>query len=435
MRSNAGTLALSNLGGTYAFNSTYLVLQANSRTGTFDALTGTNAFGILYRPELVYTASQVLVRLAPNTLAGIIGNQALTFNERSVQQRVDAAVAAGYNPQPLFALYNLPTGQIPAALDQFSGEVYAAAAGAGIEQERLVREAVMNRLSTTAAAARADAGAARGAGMWGQAFGSWGDVEGDGNASGADIDRTGFVVGIDVGGGHDNDSWRIGAFGQYVKTRVGVDSLGSRTEIEQTGGGVYAGFTSGGFGASIGGSYTQIDLSARRTVNISALTETSNGEGDGEAYQGFAELSYAIPSGHWTFRPFVAGHIGSFKIDALTETGGAGALSVGRQSYTDATGTAGINAAARLGRLRLSGTLAARAQLGDRDMHLSTALAAAPAQAFDIRGVQLDDIALAAQFDATLRLGRRVDFSIGYTGLIGENTHDHGARATLSIHF
>ncbi|MCH3833952.1 hypothetical protein LZB52_09590, partial [Campylobacter jejuni] len=85
----------------YAFNSNYLLLQASGgRSGTFDAVTGFGEFGILYRPELVYTANQVLLRMAPNLLTNILGNTPLTANQRSVVSRIDAAVTAGYNPQP-----------------------------------------------------------------------------------------------------------------------------------------------------------------------------------------------------------------------------------------------------------------------------------------------------------------------------------------------
>jgi fibronectin-binding autotransporter adhesin len=430
----AGTLALSNLGGTYAFNSSYLILQATGgRTGTFDTVNGLTAFGILYRPELVYNGTQVLVRLAPNTLANILGTTALTPNERSVQQRVDAAVAGGFNPQPLFAIYNLSQAQIPGALDQISGEIYATAAGTALDQDRLVREAVLGRLSGAAAMGRESAEAAQGVGAWGQAIGSWGGGDGDGNASEFETDRQGGIVGVDFGGAGDGGSWRAGLFGQYLKSNVDVAALGSHAEVEQTGGGAYLGINRGQFSASFGASYTNVDMSVRRTVAI--LSETNRGETDGEAYQGFAELSYAIPSGRWTFRPFVSGHIGSFKLDALTETGGGSALSVGRQSYTSATAEAGLEAAANIDRLRLSASLAGRAQLGDRDPNALIALAAAPGQSFTILGTQLDDFALAARLDATLHLGRAVDLSVGYSGLVGANTRDHAARATLSVRF
>ncbi len=431
-----GTAALTNLGGTYAFNSNYLLLQASGgRTGTFDAVTGFGEFGILYRPELVYTANQVLLRMAPNLLANILGNTPLTANQRSVVSRIDAAVTAGYNPQPLFNVYALPNAQQPNAFDQLSGEVYATMAGVGIEQERLVREAVLGRINTVAATARQTPEWGNGAGAWGQVFGTWGDGERDGNAARYESDRQGFITGIDYGNANSEGSWRIGAFGVHMTSKVSVDARGSRAEVEQTGGGLYAGVHSGGVSVGMGASVTGVDLTAVRNIALPGFAETNRGRGDGRAVQGFAELSYAIEAGNATYRPFASVAVGEFKLDALTETGGAAALSVRRQSYRSGSVTVGADGTVRMGRVNLSGTLAGRFQVGDRDPAAQIALAAAPAQAFTIRGVQLDSFALAARLDATVKLTDGADLSLGYTGLIGKDTADHGARATLSVRF
>jgi outer membrane autotransporter protein len=411
------------------------VLQADGgRTGTF-AANGFDGFGVQYRPELIYNGTQVLVRLAPNSLANIAGATGLTFNQRAVVTRIDAAVAAGYNPQPLFAIYSLPQAQLPDAFDQLSGEVYATAAAAGWEQDRLVREAVLGRLAASASAARATPDNARGGGIWAQGFGSWGGGNGDGNAAGFDSDRQGFVMGIDFGGANENGGWRAGAFGQYMVTRLDIDARGSRAEIAQAGGGIYGGISAGGFSAFLGGAYASLDLDARRSISLPGFAETNQGETDGKAVLGFGEISYVFPSGRWSFRPFLAGSVGSFELDTFIERGGAAALSVARQRYTAATATAGLNAAADLGPVRLSGTLSGRAQLGDRRPVALIALLAAPGQASEIRGVQLDDFALGAGLDATWRLGRAVDLSVGYSGLIGSATRDHAIRAMLSIRF
>jgi outer membrane autotransporter protein len=220
-----------------------------------------------------------------------------------------------------------------------------------------------------------------------------------------------------------------------MTSKVSVDARGSRTEVEQTGGGLYAGINSGGVSVGMGASVTGVDLTSVRNIALPGFAETNRGRGDGRAVQGFAELSYAIEAGGATYRPFASVAAGSFRLDALTETGGAAALSVRRQSYSSGSITLGADGVVRMGKVQLSGTLAGRVQIGDRDPAAQIALAAAPAQAFTIRGVQLDSFALATRLDATVKLGRNADLSIGYTGLIGKDTADHGARATLSVRF
>ncbi|MCL9999325.1 MAG: autotransporter domain-containing protein, partial [Erythrobacter sp.] len=432
-----GTAAFSNLGGVYAFNSEIILLQADGgRTGTFASATGFESFGILYRPELVYTATQARLRFAPNLLANIIGNTALTANQRSVVNRIDGAVTAGYNPQPLFNVYALPTAQLPGAFDQLSGEVYASAAGVGIEQERLVREAVLGRVSAVAMAARGDAAAGSGAGAWGQVFGGWGHGDGDGNAARLEADRTGFATGIDFGKANENGSWRAGVFGMQIQSDVTIDARGSSAEVEQSGGGVYASFSTGGFSAALGGYLTSVDLTASRIIALPGFAELNTGATSGEGRQAFAEVSYTIPAGKGMVRPFLGATIGSFDLDAFTETGGAAALTMREQSYSTGTLTAGVDGILPVGKsLTLFGTLAGRAQLGDRDPQAQLALAAAPQQAFSVAGVQLDEVALSARLDASLKLGKNVDFSVGYTGLIGSTISDHGARATLQVQF
>ena len=432
-----GTAAFSNLGGVYAFNSEIVLLQADGgRTGTFASTTGFGSFGILYRPELVYTANQARLRFAPNLLANIVGNTALTANQRSVVNRIDGAVTAGYNPQPLFNVYALPTAQLPGAFDQLSGEVYASTAGVGIEQERLVREAVLGRVNAVAMAARGDAAAGKGAGAWAQVFGGGGQGDNDGNAARIETDRTGFATGIDFGNANENGGWRAGVFGMQIQSDVTIDARGSSAEVEQSGGGVYASLSTGGFTATLGGYLTSVDLTASRTIALPGFAEVNNGETGGEARQAFAEVSLTIPSGKGMVRPFLGATIGSFDLDAFTETGGAAALTMREQSYSTGTLTAGVDGMLPVGKsLTLFGTLAGRAQLGDRAPQAQLALAAAPQQAFGVAGAQFDEVAVAARLDASLKLGKNVDFSVGYTGLIGSTISDHGARATLQVQF
>lgn len=298
-----------------------------------------------------------------------------------------------------------------------------------------MREAVLGRISAVAAASRQTAEWGNGAGAWGQVFGSWGDGNRDGNAARYESDRQGFITGIDYGNANSEGSWRIGAYGVHMTSKVSVDARGSRAEVEQTGGGLYAGVNTNGVSVGMGASVTGVDLTAVRNIALPGFAETNRGRGDGRAVQGFAELSYAIEAGNATYRPFANVAVGEFKLDALTETGGAAALAVRRQSYRSGSVTIGADGTVRMGRVNLSGTLAGRFQVGDRDPAAQIALAAAPAQAFTVRGVQLDSFALAARLDATVGLTDEADLSLGYTGLIGKDTADHGARATLSVRF
>ncbi len=336
----------------------------------------------------------------------------------------------------MLCVYALPTAQLPNAFDQLSGEVYATAAGVGIEQERLVREAVLGRLNAVAMAARETPEAGQGAGAWAQVFGGWGNGDGDGNVARFSADRMGFATGIDFGRANENGSLRVGVFGSLIQSDVTIDARGSSAEVEQTGGGVYGSISTGGFNAMLGGYLTSVDLTASRTIALPGFAETNRGVTGGDGRQMFAEVSYTLPAGKGMVRPFLGGSIGSFQLDALTETGGSAALDVARQTYSTASLTAGVDGMMPVGKsLTLLGTLAGRAQRGDRAPQAMVALAAAPNQGFGISGVQIDDVALAARFEAQVSLGKAANLTIGYTGLIGTTVTDHGARATLQVQF
>ena len=432
-----GTAALINLGGDYRFGSEIVLIEAaGGSSGTFASVTGLEGFGIRYRPELVYLGAQMRLRMAPNLLANIVGATPLTANQRSVINRIDGAMTAGYNPDPLFAIYSLPTAQLPGAFDQLSGEAYATAAGVGIEQERFMREAVLGRLASVRQAARSAPDLGKGVQAWGQLYGGWGDGNSNGNAAAFDADRMGFVTGLDVGSASENGSWRAGAFGMRVQSDVTIAARGSASEVSQAGGGVYAALYAGGFGVTLGGYLSAVDLRTFRDIALPGFADTLVGMTEGKARQAFAEVSYTIEAGDAQVRPFVAGSLGRFTLDALTESGGAAALTMRGQRYDTGTVTGGIDVAVPVSKvLQLGGTLAARRHLGDRDPQAQLALVAAPQQAFAVQGAQLDRTALAARLDAMFTFEENLSITLGYSGLIGNTQTDHAARATIEVRF
>ncbi len=147
-------------------------------------------------------------------------------------------------------------------------------------------------------------------------------------------------------------------------------------------------------------------------------------------------MSYTLTAGDALFRPFIAGSVGSFELEGLTERGGASSLTMREQDYSTATVTGGVDTTLSLTKgFRVNGALAARAQLGDREPQALMALAAAPQQAFAVSGAQLDEVALAARLEAQFSLDDALQVSFGYTGLIGDTQTDHGARATIMVQF
>jgi fibronectin-binding autotransporter adhesin len=429
-----GTLQIINLGGTYAINSTYVLLHADAGlTGTF-TVANLNSFGLAYRPKIIYTANEVQLFLAPNQLSAVLGTGVtLTKNQTSTIGRLDAAVLAGFDPQALSALYSLAPAAIPAALDALSGEVYADATRAALEDERVVREAVLGRLAEAA-----DAGPS-GNGAWGQVIGSWGSVSSDGNAAGYDIDRTGFLMGIDGGAETDTGSWRAGVMGHYTRITVPATARSSRATIDRTGGGFYAGAAMNGWRVRVGASLSLLDMKAKRDIVVPGLTTSERGKTQGVMLQTFGELSYRIEGGAGSFvEPYLAGSAARVRFDRFAESSGPVALMVRTQKNVLGIGELGLRGEMAIGAksgVRLGGNIGARAAFGDRTADPMIALAAAPDQAFTIRSPEIDRFAAVANLNLTVDVSDTLSLRLGYSGLQGSGVREHGGRATLSLKF
>ncbi|WP_158298707.1 autotransporter-associated beta strand repeat-containing protein [Sphingomonas psychrotolerans] len=433
----SGTLQVLNLGGNYAINSTFVLLHADAGvSGTFTTA-NLASFGLAYRPKIIYAANEVQLFLAANQLSAVLGTGvSLTYNQASTIGRLDAAVVTGgYDPSALSALYNLAPAAIPAALDQLSGEIYADATRAALEDERVVPEAVLGRLGEAA-----DLGLT-GNGSWGQAIGSWGSVDGDGNAAGYDVNRTGFAMGMDAGDASEEGSWRAGVTGHYTRITVPASARGSRATIDRTGGGFYAGAAMNGWRVRTGASLSLLDLKVKREIAIPGLSTTERAKNLGVMFQTFGELSYRIEMGAPGFvEPYLAGSVSQVSFGRFAESSGPVALIARAQKNVLGIAELGLRGGTTLvggdkGGIRLGGNIGLRTAFGDRVANPVIALAAAPDQAFNVHSAAIDRFAAAANLNVTADLSDKLSLRLGYNGVLAGGAREHGARATLSLKF
>lgn len=428
----AGALDVVNIGAAaYRFNTGFdLVTAAGGVTGSFDSVSFTG-FDPIYRPVLRTTATGLTLVLAPNSLVGLAGN-GLSGNQAAVAARIDAAVAAGFDPQAFVDIYNLAPAQLGAALDQLSGEVHAAVGRAAMRQSRLPREAVLERAAGVALASNPQGTSW---GSWGKLMRSWGDVaSGDGTAA-QQSDTEGFVIGFDGGTANDTRALRVGAYGSYLDTRIAIDARGSSGRIEQAGGGLYASLALGGLSLVAGGGAARFDITTDRTITLPGLAGATTSASRGDMAQLFGRLGYRFDLGAASLEPFVAGDHAWIALDQTTERGGAAALAAGRQEYKVAGATAGIAAKLPLGPLRLDADAAARFELGDRAPHALLALAAAPGQATRTAATRLAGTAFTGRLGAVLPLTSRIEVRLDYAGEFSTSDTEHTAQAGISIRF
>jgi fibronectin-binding autotransporter adhesin len=427
----AGTLALTNLGGTYTLGTTYvLVNAAGGRTGTFDLTTGLNAFGTRFRPRVLYTATQVQLLIAAARLADLACG-APTGNQSSFFAGFDAAVAADYDPTPLDALYNQSPEGLCRAADQMSGGIYPAAASVALDEERLIREAADDRLR------QAQDSGLTGTGAWGHLVGAWGHTNSDGTGFDFDNDRQGVIFGVDTG----NERWRAGLFGHHLETDVDADALASEARIERTGFGAYAGFGGGPFRARLGVSYSDLELTTDRTIAFPGFAGSAHGETDGSMLQGFGEIAYRFDLGQENFlEPFAELALANLDLDALTETGTAASrLRVDEQDDDIGRAIAGLRGdlAIETGglRIRLGADAGAQYNFGDTSVAALIALDGAPQHPFSIEAPEIEPWAFVGGGRIAIDLGSNVTATIAYRGVYTGNSNDHAASGTLSVRF
>ena len=134
------------------FGQSVTIVSANSVTGNFATTTVGGAFGSAFAPRVAVNGTTVTVQLAPNSLV-TLGAGGLGANALALGTAIDAAVRGGFNPQAFMGLF-AQGANLPAALNQFTGELHSAERRVALEDTRIVREAAEIKIGRFAALCR-----------------------------------------------------------------------------------------------------------------------------------------------------------------------------------------------------------------------------------------------------------------------------------------
>ncbi len=374
---------------------------------------------------------------------------------------------------PLFAgnaLYDavlaLPTDAAArAAFDLASGEGHASARTALIDDSRFVRNAAIDRIRSafdtvgathTQATAFADPGdvnnalayaapvkarpfvpartAAAGPALWGQAFGSWGHVDGDGNAARLSRDTGGLVTGGDVA---VLDTWRVGLMGGYSRTTFRVKDRASSGISDNYHVGVYGGTQSGPLGLRLGAAYSWHDIATSRGVAFASFADSPRGDYNAGTTQVFGELGYGIRAGNLGVEPFVNAAYVDLHTDGFVERGGAAALRGARDDTGVTFTTLGLHLSSdvMLGTVATTarGTLGWRHAFGDTTPLATLALAGG--LPFTVAGVPIAQDAALIDAGLDFAIARNATLGIAYSGQFATRAADQSVKGSLAIRF
>ncbi|MBU6165279.1 MAG: autotransporter-associated beta strand repeat-containing protein [Alphaproteobacteria bacterium] len=447
-RLNAGGVLT--LGGTLAvaptvpanfatFNQVYTVATGASRTGTFATATGLDQFGLAFAPVVEYTTTAATIRLAPQSLV-TLGNRfgGVTGNALEVAQAFDRAVAAGYNPQAFFNVYANGGSNLPRTLREMSGEQRATERRVVLDSNRTIREAALDRLNAGVASMGGQqvstSDGDRSLTFWLRGAGSWGKAQNAEAATAFTSEQRGILTGLDW----KKDGITIGGMFHYTTTDVEYRFLGGSSNVETTGGTLYAGYRKdGGIVVNAGASLAGSRSNGARTISLPTFQQVLQGRTTGTTYGLFGELAWDLAASADTrIEPFA--RLSHVKADfgGLVETGGVAALTAAKQASDVTITNLGMRFGANVasGKVALNASASWQGTSGDRDA-LTVIGIPAVGQNGNIRSVLMDRQALSMQADAAINLSDTIRFSLGYSGLVGKRNDDHGARATLNFAF
>ncbi len=258
---NGGSVLALVANGSYAPQTRYTILTAaGGVSGTFADVASSLVF---LDPTLGYDANSVTLTLSRNDIR--FADVATTANQRAA---AIGAESLGFSNAAYTALTNLDRDQARFAFDQLSGEIHASPKGMLLQDGLLLNAAATNRIR---AAFGDDAGKATpvlayGEGgiesvapdtdrfaFWSQAFGTWGDTDGDGNAAGFHGNTGGFLAGAD---GLVGDAWRVGIIGGYSRSSFDIVDRQSSGDSDNYHIGAYAGAGFGALSLTAGATYS-----------------------------------------------------------------------------------------------------------------------------------------------------------------------------------
>ncbi|VXC44750.1 Outer membrane autotransporter protein [Bosea sp. 125] len=464
---SGGTVQVLAENGNYAASTNYTILTASGGvSGRFSTVTSNLAF---LTPSLAYDSQNVTLTMTRNDNSfgpdggGGSGGGSSTGRSSIAQTRNQGFIAIAAERlgvgNPVYdALISATADQARAGFDLLSGEAHAQAVSVMIDESRLVRDTILSHLrgplltqapGQVAASFSADLPGRKGGvvmpapvpqpryALWGTAFGSTGNSDGDGNAASMSRRSGGALLGADLMlYDAPGSSLKVGVAGGYSQSRFDLDARRSSGKLESGHAALYAGARFGNLRLDAGAAYTWSESDIRRQVQIRGFGDLLRLQRPGSVTQGFAELGYAFAFSGIALEPFAQLALIRVSTDAGTERGGAAALRVLSSDQTLGFTTLGLRAEAQLGAMPLfaRAMLGWRHGFGELTPQARTAFVAGttPAQVFAAR---IDREALVAEAGLDWRISSATALGLTYSAAIGERSRDHALKGRVEMRF
>ena len=468
---SGGAVAASMLGASLEVGHAYPILvTAGGVNGAFDNVSIDNL--PFLQPLLSYDADDVFLTLARNGVS--YASLATTPNQVAV---ADAAGAGPAGSGLDLALDVQSATGAPRAFDALSGEVYASAETAMLNDSLYLREALLARMrqasfadafgptaalgsggptttaygddlgSPPAASALTNAGGGKptiapgvppaavpATYAWIQAIDSWGRIGGDGDAAAASRSLGGLFAGVDR---RFDSHWLAGVAGGYTDSSVSVSDRGSAADI---GAAHLAGYVAASFGpwslrSAAAASFSALD--ATRSLAFPGFAETASARYDAVTTQVFSEASYRMTLGKIVAEPFGGLAFARLNVDGFAENGGGVAALSGSANHLD-IGYSTLGGRAAVDYLLANGTaltprvsVAWQHALGSLTP-TETLTFQSTSETFAVAGLPIARDTALFESGLDLRLSPRAEVGLSYSGQYGDRVMSNSIKGNLT---
>ncbi|MCP9626414.1 autotransporter domain-containing protein [Rhodopseudomonas palustris] len=407
--------------GSYVPDARYTVLSANGGVSGTYTLTGDTYVSAFYALMATYDPTHVYVDAVQ---IRAFADAAATANQRAAANGLQSVPVGNGLRTAVSSLTSDSAART--AFDQVSGEAYASAKTALLDDSRFVREATTQQVQS----------ARRGpdTSVWTRGYGSWATTDGNGNAAGVRRSTGGVLFGAD---GDVLDGVRLGLVGGYGHTSISLDGGRGSVSGDTYSIGAYGGGNLNAFALSLGVNHAWHDLTSNRNVALSGFADRMMADYNARTTQVYGDIGYDVELGRAALQPFAGFAYVNLATSGFTEKGGAAALTSASDTIDAAFTTLGLRAK---GAFDVGTTvLTANGMVGWRHTlnHVTPTAtnAFAGGGAFTVSGVPLaQDVAV---FEAGLgtALTPTTAISVNYSGQVGTGISDQGVRANLRVTF
>lgn len=401
----------------YRIGSSWRILEGSRLSGSFGEVRSAGLPALVdasvdYNPDSV----DVVLTLDQERLVGL----AVSENQRSV---AGAVAALPGSSALLDEVAWLPEQQIPAALDQLSGEFHATALTALFETGRFERLAILRQVRDQRPGRR----------VWATASTDSARYDESGDLASSRASARDFAVGIDLDPAADV---RVGAalgFGDQD-----VTSSQGRLSNTYVGPTLYGQARRGSMVARGGVGLTRLHLESERRVAFGTINDHLQSTSHGWSSDLFAEVAFPLTARRLDAEPFVGVSSTMLRLSGFQETGGETALSSPDLRSFRSVATAGLRAHAegQMGASRLfaRGELAWEHELDAGGDRRTLALATNPGHTYSVQGLSAARDAAHVGLGLGL-VGRAWRAEIAYDGAIARSQQQHAGAATVSFAF